>query len=82
MGRTASGSAKPWLLQAVAKTAGKKWGGSEKGRLHKTTVEQVRQIAAMKQAREKIARISRTVGIDRPGAYRVLRWVASGDIGV
>ena len=66
--------------QVVARAAGKRWGGSEKGRLHKTTIEQVRQIVTMKKAGEKIACISRTVGVDRPGVYRVLRRVADGDI--
>jgi hypothetical protein len=45
-------------------------------------MEQVRQIVAMKEAGERIAAISRTVRIDRPGVYRVLRRVADGDINI
>ena len=66
--------------QAVARAAGKTWGGSQKGNLYKTTIEQVRQIVTMKKTGEKVAAISRTVGVDRPGIYRVLRRVADGDI--
>lgn len=66
--------------QEVARAAGKTWGGSKKGRLHKTTIEQVRQIVAMKKGGEKVAHISRTVGVDRPGVYRILKRVANGDI--
>ncbi len=66
--------------QAVARATGKKWGGSKKGNLYKTTIEQVRQIVTMKEAGEKVAVISRTVGIDRPGIYRVLKRVADGNI--
>ena len=65
---------------SVARAAGKTWGGSKKGSLHKTTIEQCWQIVAMKEAGEKVAHISRTVGVDRPGIYRVLRRVADGDI--
>ncbi len=66
--------------QEAARASGKTWGGSKKGRLHKTTIEQVRQIVAMKEGGEKVAHISRTVGVDRPGVYRILRRVADGDI--
>lgn len=66
--------------QAVARAAGKTWGGSQKGNLYKTTIEQVRQIVAMKEAGEKVAVISRAVKVDRPGVYRILKRVADGDI--
>ena len=66
--------------QAAAKAQGAKWGGSKKGVLHKHTVEQVRQIVKMKTKGEKIAVISRTVGINRPDIYRILQRVKDGDI--
>jgi len=66
--------------QEVARTEGKTWGGSKKGRLNKITIEQVRQIVKMKKAGEAVAHISKTVSVDRPGVYRVLERVASGDI--
>jgi DNA invertase Pin-like site-specific DNA recombinase len=66
--------------QAAARASGKKWGGSRKGQLHKITMEQVRQIAQMKQDGKGIVEISRTVSIDRPGCYRILERVASGAI--
>ena len=66
--------------QAVAKAAGKKWGGSKKGALYKITPEQVKQIVKMKKKGQKISVISRTVGIERQSVYRVLKRVADGDI--
>jgi len=66
--------------QAAAKAQGTKWGGSKKGVLHKHTKEQVRQIVKMKDKGEKIAIISRTVGINRPDIYRILKRVKDGDI--
>ena len=57
-------------------------GRTKKGRLNNTTVEQVRQIVAMKEAGEKVAVISRTVEIARPGVYRILNRVANGHIEV
>lgn len=66
--------------QSVARSKGKRWGGSEKGKLYKITIEQACQIVKMKQAGERIAHISRTVNVDRPGVYRILKRVADGDI--
>ena len=66
--------------QKVAKDNGKTWGGSKKGVLHKHSIEQVRQIVKMKTKGEKIAVISRTVGINRPDIYRILQRVENGDI--
>lgn len=66
--------------QAVARANNKKWGGSKKGVLHKHSIEQVRQIVKMKTKGEKIAVISRTVGINRPDIYRILKRVKDGDI--
>lgn len=61
-------------------TQGTKWGGSKKGILHKHSIEQVRQIVKMKNKGEKITVISRTVGINRPDIYRILKRVKDGDI--
>jgi len=66
--------------QAVAKSKGKRWGGSQKGNLYKITIEQARQICRMKTAREKVSVICRTVGVDRPSVYRILKRVKDGDI--
>lgn len=66
--------------QAVAMSKGKSWGGSTKGRLHKITIEQVKQIVKMKADNEKVSVICRTVGVDRPSVYRILQRVADGDI--
>ena len=58
--------------QAAARAAGKKWGGSKKGRRLKVTDEQVKAIIAMKNAGEKVAGIARTVSLSRLTIYRVL----------
>ncbi len=52
--------------------AGKRWGGSQKGRRLKVTEGQVKAIVAMKDSGEKIARIARTVSLSRITVYRVL----------
>lgn len=66
--------------QAVAKAAGKKWGGSQKGSLYKVTLEQVTAIVTMKKAGEKISVIAKTTGLDRQSIYRVLKRVKEGSI--
>ena len=66
--------------QAVAMSKGKTWGGSVKGKLHKFTIEQVKQICKMKDAGQKVSVICRTVGVDRPSVYRILQRVQDGDI--
>jgi len=58
--------------QAAARAAGKRWGGSRKGRRKKVTDEQVRAIMAMRERGEKIARIARAVSLSRLTIYRVL----------
>jgi len=68
--------------QAVARAAGKTWGGSKKGALHKHTKEQVKQIVKMHRAGEKVGVISKTVGTHRQNVYRILRRVREGDIKV
>jgi DNA invertase Pin-like site-specific DNA recombinase len=66
----------------AAKASGKRWGGSTKGRLLKTTPEQVRQIVKMKADGERVSTIVRATGISWPTYYRVLRRVEDGDIKV
>ena len=58
--------------QAAARAAGKRWGGSRKGRRIKVTDEQLKAIVAMKAQGEKIAGIARTVSLSRLTIYRVL----------
>ena len=58
--------------QTAARAAGKRWGGSVKGRLLKVTDEQVQAIVSMKGQGEKITRIARTVSLSRLTIYRVL----------
>ena len=58
--------------QAAARAAGKRWGGSEKGRRFKVTDEQVKSIISMKTNGENVARIARAVSLSRLTIYRVL----------
>lgn len=58
--------------QAAARAAGKKWGGSKKGRRVKVTDEQIEAIVAMRSRGEKISKIARTVSLSRLTIYRVL----------
>ncbi len=58
--------------QTAAKARGKRWGGSEKGRLLKVTPEQVEAIATMVAQGHEITRIARITGLSRPTVYRVL----------
>ena len=58
--------------QDAAKASGKRWGGSQKGRLLKVTDEQVKAIVSMKAKGDKVVRIARTVNLSRLTIYRVL----------
>lgn len=58
--------------QQAARAAGKRWGGSKKGRRLKVTDLHVRTIRELKTAGEPIAAIARTVGLSRPTVYAVL----------
>ena len=64
--------------QSAAKASGKKWGGSQKGRLLKVTGEQAMAIIKMKADGEKITRIARTVSLSRLTIYRVLERYEQG----
>lgn len=58
--------------QAVARAAGKTWGGSEAGKRKKVTPTQAKMIHGMKAAKEPVAAIARAVGLSRPTIYSVL----------
>jgi len=58
--------------QQAAREAGKRWGGSKKGRRIKTTQDQVKAIVEMKGRGVKIASIARTVSLTRLTIYRIL----------
>jgi DNA invertase Pin-like site-specific DNA recombinase len=60
--------------QAIARAAGKRWGGSEPGRLLHVTSEQVTMIRRMKREGARITAIARATGLSRPTVYaRLLR---------
>lgn len=58
--------------QAAARAAGKKWGGSKRGRLLKVTREQVATVHRMRDEKARIAAIARATGLSRPTIYRLL----------
>ena len=58
--------------QAVARAAGKTWGGSEKGRRIKVTPEAVATIQRMKLEGETKSAMARATGLSRPTVYSVL----------
>ena len=59
--------------QAAARAKGKRWGGSRAGRYARVTPEQVKAIAEMAHAGEKITKIGKITGLSRTTIYRVLR---------
>lgn len=66
--------------QQAAMAQGIHWGGSEKGRLLKTTPQQVKAILKMKAEGERPTNIARITGLDRGTIYRVMRRVKEGHI--
>ena len=58
--------------QAVARAAGKRWGGSKPGTRKKVTDTQLRAIRQMKAQGEPITAIAKAVGLSRPTIYSVL----------
>jgi DNA invertase Pin-like site-specific DNA recombinase len=58
--------------QAAARAAGKRWGGSVKGRRVKVTQEQVDVIGRMHGEGAKVTAIARATGLSRPTVYSVL----------
>lgn len=58
--------------QRAARSAGKRWGGSEKGRRVRITDEQVQTIERMQQDGASKAAMARATGLSRPAVYSVL----------
>jgi DNA invertase Pin-like site-specific DNA recombinase len=58
--------------QAAARAAGRRWGGSPKGRRLKVTDEQEAVIRRMRGQGEGVTAIARATGLSRPTVYRVL----------
>jgi DNA invertase Pin-like site-specific DNA recombinase len=59
--------------QAAARAAGKRWGGSQKGRRLKVKPEQITLIKRLRGEGAAIAAIARAVSVSRPTVYSVLR---------
>lgn len=59
--------------QAVARAAGKRWGGSMKGRRLKVTNEQVSTIQQMHRSGATKSAMARATGLSRPTVYRLLQ---------
>jgi len=59
--------------QAIARTSGKTWRGSEKGRRVKVSDEQLAVIHRMQAEGSKIAAIGRATGLIRPTIYAHLK---------
>src|SRR3954453_16206084 len=58
--------------QAAAREAGKRWGGSPKGRRLKVTAEQESAIRRMTEEGEGVTAVARATGLSRPTIDRVL----------
>jgi DNA invertase Pin-like site-specific DNA recombinase len=58
--------------QVAAREAGKRWGGSPKGRRLKVTAEQESTIRRKRDEGEGVTAIARATGLSRPTIYRVL----------
>ncbi|HEY2838379.1 MAG TPA: recombinase family protein [Pirellulales bacterium] len=59
--------------QAAARAAGKRWGGSAKGRRLKVTAEQISTIKRLRDERTPIAAIARATGLTRPTIYALIK---------
>lgn len=59
--------------QAAARAAGKRWGGSPKGRRLKVTPDQEGLVIRLRRQNRPIAQIGRAAGLSRPTIYRILR---------
>lgn len=59
--------------QNAARAAGKRWGGSPKGKPKQVSPETAKAIVSMKEQGERIAAIARAVRVSRPTIYAVLR---------
>ena len=59
--------------QAVARAAGKRWGGSRKGRQLSVTDEKIAVVRQMAEDGKPKTVIARTVGLDRSTVYKILK---------
>ena len=66
--------------QVAAREAGKRWGGSPKGRRLKVTEEQESTIRRKREEGEGVTAIARATGLSRPTIYRVLGTEAGSGI--
>ena len=66
--------------QQAAQDQGKRWGGSQKGRLLSISTEQAQTIVRLHSEGNRPASIARAVGVDRSSVYRLLRRIAEGHI--
>ena len=66
--------------QAAARERGVCWGGSQKGRLLKTTPQQIKIITRMKAEGEKVGNIAQAVGLDRSTIHRLFNRINEGHI--
>lgn len=57
----------------MARSNGKTWGGSERGKRKKVTPTQMRMICGMKDEGEPITAIAKALGLSRPTIYSVLK---------
>ena len=64
--------------QEAARAAGKRWGGSEKGRLAGISIEQAKMIVKLHQEGMKKTSISKAVNVHRSSIYRILQNYESG----
>jgi DNA invertase Pin-like site-specific DNA recombinase len=66
--------------QQVARAAGKRWGGSKRGRRLSVTDEQIACIVRLKREGTAVTAIARATGLSRPTVYDVL--ANNGGIGL
>ena len=68
--------------QIAARSAGKRWGGSVKGRRLKVTDQQVKAIVEMKSRGDRTTNIAKVTGLDRSTIYRIIQRVQEGHIAI
>ena len=66
--------------QETARAAGKRWGGSTKGRLVKVSGQQVQAIMQLKAQGERPTNIAKITGLNRSSIYRIIQRVKEGYI--
>ena len=66
--------------QTAARAAGRKWGGSQPGRLAGISVDQAKAVIDMHRKGAQKAAIARACGIDRSSVYRLIARVENGDL--